>query len=154
MLSMNRSKAARLVVGAVLAAAAVAAQSSDAVARKRLTIAVSKTRTDCNINPSGVPFYGWGKGMDGFGSQICNVASTGGTAFNDSDACQSGFVDRHQPFLVTQSNGAGNPVVQPGCTGGLQLSWTTAQPLTCSVPAGTNCPSGNTFTIITQGQNN
>ena len=151
MLSMNRSKAARLVVGAVLAAGAVAWQSSDAVAARRLTIAVSKNNANCGTDPSGIPFYGYGKGLDNGSGVHCTVASTGGTAFNDSPACL--FAVRHQPFLVTQSNGAGNPVIQSGCTGVIQGTWTTAQPMLCNTPHSTNCPGGANWTVTTQGQN-
>jgi hypothetical protein len=151
MLSMNRSKAARLVVGAVLAAGAVAWQSSDAVAAKRLTIAVSKSNVNCGLNPAGIPFYGWGKGMDGFGTAHCNVAATGATAFNDSPACA--LCDRHQPHLVTQTTVGGSPVIQAGCTGGVQTSWTTSQVLNCSTPNAVNCPGGSNWSITTQGAN-
>jgi hypothetical protein len=151
MLSMNRSKAARLVVGAVLAAGAVAWQSSDAVAARRLTIAVSKNNANCGTDPSGVPFYGLARGLDPNNSFAhCSVATTGGTAFTDSPACV--FATRHQPFLVVQPNGAGDVVVQSGCTGAIQGTWTSTRVLQCNTPHSPVCQGGANWTITSQGK--
>jgi hypothetical protein len=151
MLSVNRSKVARLLVGAALAAGAVAWQAKDAVAARRLTLFVSRSNPSCAFSPGGAVFYGYGRGLDLSSQNVCNVAATGGTAFNDSPAC-AGAVS-HQPVLVSQPNGAGNPVVQPGCIGAIQVTWTTQQMLVCSTPNSSNCPGGSTWTVISQGAN-
>jgi hypothetical protein len=151
MLAMNWSKVARWLGAAALAAGAVGWQASEANAAKRLYVTVSKSNPNCTGNGAGTPYFGYALGAAGALNFVCNIAATGGTAFTDSNGCAS--ASAHQPFVVTQTNGVGNAVAVPGCTGAVQFSWTTAQTLNCSTPSTANCVGGSNWQVISQGKN-
>jgi hypothetical protein len=134
----------------------VAWQASEANAARRLYVTVSETNTSCHADGAGNAYFGYARGVDTFTNPVCTVAATGGTAFTDSNQPVGGLCAAaitHQPQLVTQGNGATNPVVVSGCNGGIQASWTTAQSMTCTVPSSANCSGGSTWQVISQGKN-